>query len=322
MENEATISETGTATSYDDLIGMLETSYNEETDMPDEASDVESEQADTEHVEDETTSDVEDDSDVDAPDTEADTEEQFFEINGEQVPFSELQSGYLRQADYTRKTQELAEQRKQYQLQQIDINSLKRDVVAELDHKTHEIAALLSLVEEPDWDYLVENEPAEFQRQLWLKNKREQQIGAKLNELYAHRAALVQQAEEHERTVRERQIRDSYQQLIAHSPEWKDESYARNRTEAITELFKEKGFDREEIGGITDWRIILFADEHLKMRQTQNAVKPTLEKLEKKPPISQKTPSVRKSDNETKAKSKFNKTRSYDDFISYLEQSL
>jgi len=32
--------------------------------------------------------------------------------NGEQVTFAELQNGYLRQGDYTKKTQELAEQRK------------------------------------------------------------------------------------------------------------------------------------------------------------------------------------------------------------------
>lgn len=37
---------------------------------------------------------------------------QLFEVNWEQLTFEELQAGYLRQQDYTRKTQELAEERK------------------------------------------------------------------------------------------------------------------------------------------------------------------------------------------------------------------
>lgn len=40
---------------------------------------------------------------------------QVFEVNGEQVTIDELQKGYMRQSDYTRKTQELAQQRTQVQ---------------------------------------------------------------------------------------------------------------------------------------------------------------------------------------------------------------
>ncbi|MES1922723.1 hypothetical protein MHBO_004246, partial [Bonamia ostreae] len=36
----------------------------------------------------------------------------LYEIDGEKIPFDELKAGYQRQADYTRKTTELAEQRK------------------------------------------------------------------------------------------------------------------------------------------------------------------------------------------------------------------
>jgi hypothetical protein len=43
-------------------------------------------------------------------------EPQFFEINGEQVSLEELQKGYLRQSDYTRKTQEVS--RKQREIDQ------------------------------------------------------------------------------------------------------------------------------------------------------------------------------------------------------------
>lgn len=40
---------------------------------------------------------------------------QVFEVNGKTVTIEELQKGYMRQSDYTRKTQELAQQRTQIQ---------------------------------------------------------------------------------------------------------------------------------------------------------------------------------------------------------------
>lgn len=46
----------------------------------------------------------------------AQTEAQVIEINGEQVPLDELKNGYLRQSDYTKKTQELAQQRKEHEI--------------------------------------------------------------------------------------------------------------------------------------------------------------------------------------------------------------
>lgn len=43
---------------------------------------------------------------------------QVIEIDGKEVPIDELKGGYLRQADYTRKTQELAKQKEQAQIAQ------------------------------------------------------------------------------------------------------------------------------------------------------------------------------------------------------------
>lgn len=40
---------------------------------------------------------------------------EYVDINGEKVPFAEVQKGYLRQSDYTKKTQDLARQRQEAQ---------------------------------------------------------------------------------------------------------------------------------------------------------------------------------------------------------------
>jgi len=48
---------------------------------------------------------------------------QVFEVNGEQVSLDELQKGYMRQSDYTRKTQDLAQQRQQVQTPEVSGNA-------------------------------------------------------------------------------------------------------------------------------------------------------------------------------------------------------
>jgi hypothetical protein len=54
-----------------------------------------------------------------------------------EVPFSELESGYLRQSDYTRKTQEIAEQRKALQHMEV--------LAQELQRNPHQTIAMLQM---------------------------------------------------------------------------------------------------------------------------------------------------------------------------------
>lgn len=57
----------------------------------------------------------------------AQTEAQTIEINGEYVPVDELKNGYLRQSDYTKKTQELAQQRKEFEIAKQYYDALQSD---------------------------------------------------------------------------------------------------------------------------------------------------------------------------------------------------
>lgn len=55
-----------------------------------------------------------------ADENQGNNQEQFIEINWEQISLDELKKGYLRQSDYTRKTQELAKEREQSMRQSND----------------------------------------------------------------------------------------------------------------------------------------------------------------------------------------------------------
>lgn len=64
---------------------------------------------------------------VDEPEVETKEEEQFVEIDGEKLTIDELKNGYLRQSDYTKKTQEVAKNRKENEEALNLYNTLKQN---------------------------------------------------------------------------------------------------------------------------------------------------------------------------------------------------
>lgn len=76
--------------------------------------------------------DVSDGSEFVESDTATEPVEAVFEVDGAPITAEEARNGYLRQADYTRKTQELAEQRKQLRNAEVLQAALQRDPQATL----------------------------------------------------------------------------------------------------------------------------------------------------------------------------------------------
>jgi hypothetical protein len=90
---------------------------------------------------------------------------EFIEINGEQVNLDELKNGYLRQSDYTQKTQQLAEQRRKLQvaeelMKQINADPEKAKALAEQTQiQALDPAVQKQLLTEQElWDLRLENE--------------------------------------------------------------------------------------------------------------------------------------------------------------------
>ena len=79
---------------------------------------------------------------------------QTVEVEGEEITVEELKRGNLRQRDYTRKTQELAEMRKDVEVQ-FDSVTRERQQYAQLLPALQERIES-QVVEEPDWDTLYE----------------------------------------------------------------------------------------------------------------------------------------------------------------------
>jgi hypothetical protein len=93
------------------------------------------------------------------------------EIDGEEITVEELKRGHLRQRDYTRKTQELAEIRKGFEAQQNEVLRERAQYETMLGQLRQRIEA--DVEQEPDWDKLYEADPsmaARAERQ-WRKQQ-------------------------------------------------------------------------------------------------------------------------------------------------------
>ena len=93
-----------------------------------------------------------------------------------EVTLEELQNGYSRQQDYTRKTQELANQRKEIESQQAELRQ-KDDIYKDLLPKL-EANLKAELGEEPDWKAIYDEDPIAYVREKDIWNEKKQKLKA------------------------------------------------------------------------------------------------------------------------------------------------
>ncbi|RVJ16514.1 hypothetical protein CN184_28400 [Sinorhizobium medicae] len=307
MEDEAIISDTETAIGNEQDAASLMAAY---LDMED-ASDNSSEQADTnveQLVEDEN----------DATETPSEAEDPIFEIDGEQLPLSEVRNRMMMRAEFTRKTQELAEQRKVYQEAQFDKNQLRMEALQGIEALKQQMAIEFRQLEQPDWDYLVENDPAEFQRQQFIWGKRE----AAVRQMYEAEQALRQQADAYEKEQHQIALQESQQRLLEKYPELRDRAKATEALAGMSELLASYEYTQEDVSDLSDHRAISMIYDLYKLVKAQQSIPEVVAKMEQKPVISQKNTSAKTSDAYTRDYNKFNKSRNGKDAIALISRLL
>ncbi|MDA5636552.1 MULTISPECIES: hypothetical protein [Agrobacterium] len=256
---------------------------------------------------------------VEAPETEETPEEQFFDIDGNQVSLSEIRSSYMRQADYTKKTQEIAEQRKFYQENQRDVNSLRSEALAGIEALKQQVSIEFRQMEYPDFDWLSENDPAEYVRQKAQWERREYAV----RQIYEAETALKQKAAAYEEEQRQIAIQESSNRFFEKYPDLKDKNKADEVFSDITGLLLDTGFNEQEIKSIADFRIIDLLYRVVQAEKAQKAIPQVVEKIAKKPVISAKENSRKTAaDYDRQSFEKFNQSRSVADAAALIKNLL
>jgi hypothetical protein len=169
-----------------------------------------------------------------------------------EVTQDELINGYSRQQDYTRKTQELANQRKTIEQQAQEL--AQRDAIyAQLLPKL-EAQLQGELVNEPDWDSLYNDDPIAFvrEKQLWDEKKE------KLKAAQAENARLQQESYAQQQQLIAQQVQEGQQRILEIIPEWKNAEVAQKEKLAIRDYgINVLGYTPQEMDAIYDYRALL-----------------------------------------------------------------
>jgi len=244
------------------------------------------------------------------------TEVYTVKVDGKEVEVTldELQKGYSRTQDYTRKTQQIAETRKAVDAEASAIRA-EREQYAQL------LGALkqqLESTEAPvDMDRLYNEDPIEWVRQSEVMRQKQDKLAAiqseqqRLSQLTAQQRAQEMQAH----------LATQQEALIQAVPEWKDSKKAKAEKALLIEFGQKIGFSEEELKNVYDHRAVIAlrkAALYDQMMSKRGQIKPVINNGPRpaKPSAAGRVSTTTES---TRAKQRLAKSGRVDDAASAIE---
>ena len=190
-------------------------------------------------------------------DEEADIRTYNVRVDGDdlEVTEEELLKGYSRQSDYSKKTQELAEQRHSLDSMTQE-NEAARERMSQLipELEANLLKIQQGLDAEPNWDALYKQDPTKAIRIERDFNRRKEANKQQLAALAQEKQRLHVEQESHTAQARDKFLNQQAGLLIENIPEWKDEKTAISEKSAIEEWSLKNGYlDKDRIANIMDW---------------------------------------------------------------------
>lgn len=225
---------------------------------------------------------------VDTPETEASEADEpktfTIKVDGKDVEVSEaeLAEAYksgLRQADYTKKTMEVAEQRKAAEAEIAKAHQERETYARNLTEQSVLLHAALTEQNQINWQQLLESDPIEYLKQRDLYDQRQRAL-TNAQEQYRQ----LEQLEQAERAKSlSKFVQTQQEELLAKLPDWKDENKAQAEKIAMRTWLNEQGYGEDEINTLTDHRSVLVARKAMLYDQMMQKAKAAAKKVEKLP---------------------------------------
>jgi myosin heavy subunit len=238
----------------------------------------------------------------------------------EAVPLDELLKGYQRTADYTRKTQALAEQRK---AAEAELNAVREERATYSQLLTALQQQLQQQQESPvDMERLYREDPIEWVRQTELARQRSEKLAASQAEL--QRLNTLQQ-QEVQRAMQAR-LKEEASLLVSAIPEWRDEKTAKAEKSALIDFGVKEGFTPDDLKGVVDHRVVKVLRKAMMFDQImskQQSIKPNVVAPKAKTVAPGNPQAAKVQVNEiTRARQRLAKTGSVKDAARLFEQFL
>jgi hypothetical protein len=194
-------------------------------------------------------------------------------VDGEEleVGIDELKNGYQRQADYTRKSQALAEQRKETEAIQSERQRLEqeRQMYANgLQMLQEQQNSKLQEFESTNWEELKSEDPYQYM----LKKDEYRDAQEKVHNVQQQQVLIQQERAEEANKARTHFVQQEYNRLVEALPEWSDEKSTVKKD--VQEYAKSVGFLPEEINQLADHRSVLIIKKAMEYDKLTTKVAP------------------------------------------------
>ena len=234
--------------------GQAELDETQPVEESDEDSETAASEEDESGVEDAPDEETSEEQSGEEEETEEGEQPQTFtvKVDGKEVSVTldELQKGYSRTQDYTRKTQQIAEVRKQAEAETYAVRA-EREQYAQLLGALQ--AQLQSSEPQVDLDRLYHEDPIEWVRQKEVMRERQEKFAA----IQSEQQRLAQVSQYEQQRAMEAQLASQQEALLAALPDWKDPKKAKAEKALVIESAKAAGFTDEDLKSVYDHRLVL-----------------------------------------------------------------
>jgi hypothetical protein len=187
----------------------------------------------------------------------------------EEVTEDEAYAGYLRQQDYTRKTQMAAEERKLAQAARADAQNARSAHLAALEEQRQAMDAMVP--QEPNWAELrarlTPDQYATAQDNWRLFDNRRKEIDAE------QKRVATEMDKEAARDLAERSAFEE-QQLLNVLPSWRDPVKQKAERSKLVNWLRNKGFSDEQISTVGDHRLVVSLRNAMLWEELQGGSRP------------------------------------------------
>ena len=249
---------------------------------------------------------------------EEEEQEQTFtvKVDGKKVSVTlqELQDGYSRTQDYTRKVQKVVDERKHIEQEAATIRAERQQYAQLLGALQAQLQAAEPQV---DLERLYHEDPIEWVRQKEVLRERQDKAYA----IQAEQQRLSQLSLQEQQRAMEAHLENQRDALLAALPEWRDPKKAKADKALVMESAKSVGFTDDDLKSVYDHRLVLLlrkAAMYDQMVSKRQDIKPVVNNGPRpaKPGAAGRVSTTTES---TRAKQRLAKTGRVDDAASAIE---
>ena len=246
-------------------------------------------------------------------------------VDGEEyeVNLEELKAGYQRQSDYTRKSQALAEGRKEneaIQSERIKLEQERQMYANGLQMLKEQQSAKLQEFKGVDWENLKEEDPYAYM----LKKDEYRDAQDKARNAAQQQQIVQQQQQQQEAQSRATFVQDQYSQLVNALPEWDNKESTVK--EDIRKFAISSGYAPEEVDQLADHRSVLILKKAMEFDKLTKKVAPKKKAIKKVPKVQKsgrgKVKSEAADDKTKKKRARLRKSGHQDDAASVFYDML